>query len=114
MSNTKHTPGPWIISPASTNTAAWDEIYSSDMSQAICSMDMLKQKYIYPVPEGEGYLEDSDEIDQAIANTKLIAAAPAMYEFIENVAIGQQGELKGDFISRIQSEAKELIKKINP
>lgn len=77
MSNTKHTPGPWVISPASTNTATWDEIYSADMKVQICSMEMLKQRMMY-IEETIEQLEDTDEIDEAIANAKLIAAAPSM------------------------------------
>jgi hypothetical protein len=73
------TPGPWVVSPASTKSATWDEIYSFDMETLICSMDMSKQKTIRMTEEGENILEDTDEIDEAIANAKLIASAPTMY-----------------------------------
>lgn len=43
------------------------------------------------------------------ANARLIAASPEMYEFIQRVAAGQRGELKGEFIANIMSEASEII-----
>lgn len=73
-----YTKGPWVISPASTKSATWDEIYSADMQTHICSMEMSKQRTIRMTEEGENVLEDTDEIDEAIANAKLIASAPQL------------------------------------
>lgn len=89
----QHTPGPWVISPASTQSATWDEIYSADMEKLICSIDMNKQKTIRMTEEGGNVLEDTDEIDEAIANAELIASAP---------------QLKADNI-KLQEQNRELL-----
>lgn len=84
----QHTPGPWVISPASTQSATWDEIYSADMEKLICSIDMNKQKTIRMTEEGGNVFEDTDEIDEAIANAELIASAPQLKS--DNEALKEQ------------------------
>lgn len=107
MANEKFTKGKWVISPASTESATWDEIYAADMETLICSMGMCKQKTIRMTEEGGNVLEDADEIDEAIANAHLIAAAPEMYEILNEIFI-EEGMMPNTL-----GKINQLLNKIN-
>ena len=79
MSNTKHTLGEWKIS------APIKGYVNSIMNEGICIADL---------PDVE---ITTDNIGENIANAKLIAAAPDMFDFINDVLV-DMNETWGDQI----------------
>ena len=74
MRNAKHTPGPWRVFEHSWCDTS---IGAPGTSNAICRLDINHAT------------EESQEADEAqmAANARLIAAAPAMYEYIASSAL---------------------------
>lgn len=72
MSNTKHTPGPWHISPHCKNEIRATNRGSLSAPITVASANFTKSKNIISVSNW----------DEAEANAKLIAAAPDLLAYI--------------------------------
>jgi hypothetical protein len=100
-----YTKGPWKVKHSESKNAfnVIGTVLGGNYKIARCP---------YPVYEFEGAEDrNAKEKSEAEANAKLIAAAPDMLETLQEVAKGQHGELKGEFILRLQKLAKAAIKK---
>jgi hypothetical protein len=94
----KHTSGPWVISPASTESAEWDEIFSADMEMQIADMHECKTRYSRDMPHRE-------EVE---ANARLIAASPEMYDLLQEIYLSDGMDAE-DTLGKINN----LINRIN-
>jgi hypothetical protein len=74
MKEVKHTPGPWAIEPASTQSAKWEEIYSTNRETQICEISLCTHISL----QGNGVMDESDKKEEAEANARLIASAPEL------------------------------------
>lgn len=92
MSKAKHTPGPWVIHKTA--------IVSADLNIA----DGTTKPYEICIPQGRS-------LDECIANARLIAAAPTMYEELQRAAIELAGWLEDESIPSRTWEAisKRLV-----
>jgi hypothetical protein len=78
MSEAKFSKGPWAVTQGSTGS--FDVVFNVDSLPTPCRND----EYLNFTPVSCSYDgEDLFKGDTAKANAHLIAAAPAMYEFIE-------------------------------
>lgn len=98
MSETKFTPGPWMVCEGNEGSIF------GDLNNPIHNGD---NPYIGTVA-GIGVDKDMPE---CTANAKLIAAAPEMLNALIEISKGQNGEKKSDFIGRIRALADEIIEK---
>lgn len=79
MSKTKFTPGPWVAK-FKPNVAASEISYSGNNG-----------KYVGMFSHSVGKHEDRKKwIEEGKANARLIAAAPEMYELLEQIAEGNE------------------------
>lgn len=102
MSETKFTPGPWAARIEYKKSILSNQTYTmcSIHAAAECIADV-----VYVI---------HDNVDEAIANTKLIAAAPEMYEFIRWIRSvqGQCAIMRSrKFLPEILDKADEILRK---
>jgi hypothetical protein len=100
MSEVKHTPGPWVLQKR-------DENIFRIVSSCVWEWDIATVDNDVDCIRG-GTNEDGISL-QSIANAKLIAAAPDMLSALQQIAKGQDGETKSDFIQRMICLAEEVI-----
>ena len=99
MSEVKFTPGPWAI-----HTIDHSHWVGVPKQQG----DGL-EKPIFKIESDPFYKEEVNA--EALANAKLIAAAPEMLSALKQISIGQCGETKGGFIARVKSMVDKVIDK---
>lgn len=91
-SKSKHTPGPWMVREA----ADFLQIAPPDNSEPICEMGL------YPAPDWP-----KDEAAELMANARLIAAAPDMYEALEDLISSLEITWRNGFAA-VEDVQKEL------
>jgi hypothetical protein len=104
------TPGPWSVAydeDGQLQLGGYGDVHTSVFSESgfgIIAQVLYKKSNI---------LGDSKKLEAETfeANASLIAAAPDMYEALKEIAKGQNGELKAEFISRITKLAKAVLTK---
>lgn len=103
MSDTKHTPGPWVVSSSVMGEDAITHTgKTGDDSRHICTLPMLSR-----------YSATGEEYK---ANAKLIAAAPELLtqlEIMTALCRIKYGNLDKDVYAQIE-KSETLIKKLNP
>lgn len=102
----KHTPTPWKVrffgGKDDGENMFFVEAINNNKPELGYGIEILQEDF----GEHNGYPRE-----QRLADAKLIAAAPEMLAALQNIANGQFGELKGDFILRVRNLCNETIKK---
>ena len=105
MSKTKFTPGKWVARIEDHSFCDTGDVYTSFTvaTEGAGKYDCFAEVFAR-----------NDDIDEAAANTKLIAAAPEMYEFIRWIRSvqGQCAIMKWrKFLPEILDKADEILRK---